>query len=293
MILNISGRTDIVAFYTNWLMNRFNEGYVDVRNPFYPRSVSRIFFNDVEAIVFCTKNPKPILPYLDKINIPSIFQVTCTPYTSDIELAVGDKKEIIDSMIELSRRLGKENVVLRYDPILINDKYTVDYHERAFERLCSLLEGYVGQVIVSFVDEYKNVNRHMGKLKIKQLSEEDYIDIGKRLVKITNKYGMSIQTCYEKNDLSSVGFIQSACCTKELAYRLTGRSNFPKWKARDCGCVEMVDIGAYNTCGHYCRYCYANYDEKNVTLNRKNHDEKSSLLIGYLDENDVIKVRKK
>ncbi|MEG0393361.1 DUF1848 family protein [Anaerorhabdus sp.] len=244
-------------------------------------------------MVFCTKNPKPILPYLDKINIPSIFQVTCTPYTSDIELAVGDKKEIIDSMIELSRRLGKENVVLRYDPILINDKYTVDYHERAFERLCSLLEGYVGQVIVSFVDEYKNVNRHMGKLKIKQLSEEDYINIGKRLVKITNKYGMSIQTCYEKNDLSSLGFIQSACCTKELAYRLTGRSNFPKWKARDCGCVEMVDIGAYNTCGHYCRYCYANYDEKNVALNRKKHDEKSSLLIGYLDENDVIKVRKK
>ncbi|MEG0177640.1 DUF1848 domain-containing protein [Anaerorhabdus sp.] len=293
MILNISGRTDIVAFYTEWLMNRINEGYVDVRNPFYPKSVSRINFCDVEAIVFCTKNPKPIIKYLNQIKIPCIFQVTCTPYDKDIELCVEDKKEIVKSIIELSRLIGKENVILRYDPILINDKYTIDYHERAFERLCSLLAGSVEQVIVSFVDEYKNVNRHMRELRIKKLSEKEYLDIGVRLVSITNKYGMTIQTCYEKNDLTSVGFIQSACCTKELAYRLTGRSNFGKWKARDCGCIEMVDIGTYNSCRHYCKYCYANYDEKSVDVNSRDHDVKSSLLIGNLDENDVIKVRKK
>ena len=85
MILNVSGRTDIVAFYSKWFMNRYNEGYVDVRNPFYPKLVSRIYFDDVDMIVFCTKNPIPILNYLDKINKPIIFQVTLTPYGKDIE----------------------------------------------------------------------------------------------------------------------------------------------------------------------------------------------------------------
>lgn len=293
MILNISGRTDVLAFYVDWLMNRLEEGFVDVRNPFYPKSVSRINFCDVEAIIFCTKNPNPILKYLDRIKIPFVFQITCTPYGSDIELGIKDKKEIVESIVELSKRIGKEKVYLRYDPILINKKYTMEYHEKAFERLCTLLNGYVEHVIVSFVDEYKNVNRHKGKLDMKELTDEDFLELGKRLVSIASKYQMTMQTCYEKNDLTSVGFIQSACLTKELAYSLTGRSNFGKWKARDCGCVEMVDIGAYNTCGHYCRYCYANYDEKSVAINRKKHDVNSSLLIGYLEQDDIIKVRKK
>lgn len=88
MILNVSGRTDIVAFYTPWFMNRYHEGFVDVRNPFYPKLVSRIYFSDVDAIMFCTKNPIPILPYLEKIDKPKIFHITLTPYLKDIETPV-------------------------------------------------------------------------------------------------------------------------------------------------------------------------------------------------------------
>ena len=95
MILNISGRTDIVAFYTPWFINRYKEGFVDVRNPIYPKLVSRIFFNDVDLIVFCTKNPHQILPYLKEIKEPILFHVTLTPYKQEIEPNVINKKQII------------------------------------------------------------------------------------------------------------------------------------------------------------------------------------------------------
>ena len=94
MILNVSGRTDVVAFYTPWFMNRYKAGFVDVRNPIYPKLVSRIYFDDVDCIVFCTKNPHPILPFLKEIKQPILFQVTLTPYKSDIEPNIFDKKEI-------------------------------------------------------------------------------------------------------------------------------------------------------------------------------------------------------
>lgn len=66
MILNVSGRTDIVAFYSEWFMNRYKEGFVDVRNPYNSKLVSRIRFENVDAILFCTKNPIPILKYIKK-----------------------------------------------------------------------------------------------------------------------------------------------------------------------------------------------------------------------------------
>ena len=292
MILNVSGRTDIVAFYSKWFMNRYKEGYVDVRNPFYPKLVSRIYFDDVDLIVFCTKNPLPILSDLEKIKKPIIFHVTLTPYGKDIEPNVIPKVRIIKAIKRLSKIVGVNNLYVRYDPILINEKYSINFHIRAFKSLCEKLNGYVKHIIISFVDDYKNVRNNMNVLKLQKIDNEVLKVIGENFSKIALENGMSVQMCYEKNDLTSYGFISSPCISNELAYSLTGKK-FPKWKARDCGCVEMVDIGVYNTCKHFCKYCYANYDEKKVIENVKNHDDNSSLLIGYLEENDEIKVRKK
>ena len=292
MILNVSGRTDIVAFYSKWFMNRYKEGYVDVRNPFYPKLVSRIYFDDVDLIVFCTKNPLPILSDLEKIKKPIIFHVTLTPYGKDIESNVIPKVRIIKAIKRLSKIVGVNNLYVRYDPILINEKYSINFHIRAFKSLCEKLNGYVKHIIISFVDDYKNVRNNMNVLKFQKIDNEVLKVIGENFSKIALENEMSVQTCYEKNDLTSYGFISSPCISNELAYSLTGKK-FPKWKARDCGCVEMVDIGVYNTCKHFCKYCYANYDEKKVIENVKNHDDNSSLLIGYLEENDEIKVRKK
>lgn len=291
MILNVSGRTDVVAFYSKWFMKRYKEGFVDVRNPFYPKLVSRIYFDDVEMIVFCTKNPIPILKYLDKIDKKIVFHVTLTPYGKDVEPNVIPKGRIIKTIKKLSSIIDKDNVYVRYDPILINDKYTVDYHIKAFESLCTKLNGYVKHIIVSFVDDYKNVRNNSNLLKLIKIKEEDLENIGRKFSEIASLNGMSVQTCYEENDLSQYGFISSPCLSKDLAFRLTGKK-YPKWKARNCGCVEMVDVGDYNTCPHLCRYCYANYDEKRVFGNVEKHDDNSSLLIGYLKDDDVIKVRK-
>ena len=291
MILNVSGRTDIVAFYSKWFMNRYKEGYVDVRNPFYPKFVSRIYFDDVDLIVFCTKNPLPILSFLDKIDKPIIFHVTLTPYGKDIEPNVMPKGKIIEAIKRLSKIVGVDNVYVRYDPILINDKYDVNFHIKAFESLCIKLNGYIKHIIVSFVDDYKNVRNNMYVLKLKKIDASIYKIIGQNFSRIARENGMTVQTCFEKNDLSCYGFISSPCVSRELALSLTGKK-FSKWKARDCGCAEMVDIGFYNTCSHFCKYCYANYDEKKVNANIKNHDDASSLLVGYLNDDDEIKIRR-
>ena len=290
MILFVSGRTDIVAFYSSWFMKRYNEGFVDVRNPFNPKLVSRINFSDVDAIVFCTKNPLPIIDDLKTIDKPIIFHVTLTPYKKDIEPNVPDKELIIDAIKTLSEIVGIDNLYIRYDPIFINEQYTIEYHKKAFAKMTKLLDGYVKHIIVSFIDDYKNVRNNMSVLKIKDLSNHDYEEIGKSFSEISKEHGMTVQTCFEDRNLVEYGFIQGECMSKELAFKLTGK-NFPKWKARDCNCVEMVDIGVYNSCKHFCKYCYANYNEQLVNKNRSEHDPNSSLLVGHLNEDDVIKRR--
>ena len=139
MILNISGRCDIVAFYTEWFLNRLKEGYIDVRNPFNPKLVSRINLEDVDLFYFCTKNPKPILDHLKEIDKKVYFHVTLTPYKKDIEPGVPEKRDIIESIKKLSTIIEKENLVVRYDPILISEEYSVEYHKKAFEKVSKLL----------------------------------------------------------------------------------------------------------------------------------------------------------
>ena len=120
MILNVSGRTDVVAFYSEWFWNRYQEGFLDVRNPFHAKLVSRIYFSNVDLILFCTKNSQPILKYLDKFDKPILFHVTLTPYKKDIEPNVPPKGEVIENIKKISDILGKENGYVRYDPISLD-----------------------------------------------------------------------------------------------------------------------------------------------------------------------------
>ena len=293
MILNVSGRCDIVAFYTKWFMNRYHKGFLDVRNPFYPKMVSRINFSNVDAILFCTKNPLPIIPYLKEIDKPIIFHITITPYQNDIELNVIDKKKVIDGIKEISNIIGMDNIAIRYDPVFLSDKYNLEYHKKAFSRLCSLLNGHVKRIIISFLDECKNVQKNKGVLKYHAFTTSDYQELGTSFSKIAKDNDMTVQTCFEDNDLVQYGFIKEDCLSHQFAYQLTGKT-YPNWKARKgnkCHCVEMVDIGEYNSCKHFCKYCYANFDEDKVLKNFKNHNLNSSLLIGELESDDIIKER--
>lgn len=294
MILNVSGRTDIVAFYTEWFINRIKEGYVDVRNPFNPKMISRINFDNVDAILFCTKNPIPILKYIKEINKPILFHVTLTPYKKDIEPNVPDKKEVIEAIKELSKILGKENVVVRYDPVFISDKYNLNYHIKAFEKVCSLLDGYIEKILISFIDDSKNVRKNKKELNYKEFTEEDYKTIGEQFSKSATNHNLKVHTCFEDRNLVEYGFIKDECLSHTFAFKLTGKVFKEEWKARKgnkCHCVQMTDIGVYNSCNHMCKYCYANFDEKQVKNNMKNHDKNSSLLIGHIEKDDIIKER--
>lgn len=295
MILNVSARTDIVAFYSDWFINRYKEGFVDVRNPFNPKLVSRIYFDDVDLILFCTKNPIPILSKIKLIDKPILFHVTITPYKKDIEPNVPSKSEIIEAVKKLSSIVGKDNLYIRYDPIFISKKYSVNYHLKAFDKLCHLLNGYVNKIIVSFIDNYKNVRKNESILGFKEFNENDYKLIGEGFSKSAKANNMTVQTCFEDRNLTEYGFIKGECLSKELAFKLTNKV-YKKWTARKegkCECAQMVDIGVYNSCKHFCKYCYANFDEKVVINNFNTHDSNSSLLVGHLEKDDNIKFRKK
>lgn len=291
MILMVSGRTDIVAFYTKWFMKRYKEGFVDVRNPFNSKLVSRINFDNVDLIMFCTKNPKPIIPYLKEIKKPILFHITLTPYKEDIEPNVKAKGNIIEDIKKVSKILGKENVVVRYDPILINDRYTLEYHKKAFSNMCKSLNGYIEKIIISFIDNYKNVRKNIDVLNYKELTKEDYKEIGVSFSAAAKLNNMTVQTCFEEENLVEYGFIKGECLSAFMFYKKTGKVFTKKWKARKCNCLEMVDIGVYNTCLHMCKYCYANYNEVSVKKNILKHDPNSSLLIGKLEYDDIIKER--
>ncbi len=159
--------------------------------------------------------------------------------------------------------------------------------------MVSLLDGYVKKIIVSFIDDYKNVRNNMNVLRVKKFSNRDLASIGKSFSQSASLHGMTVQTCFEDVDLVEYGFIKGECISHEMAYKLTGKTykNWTARKERKCNCVQMVDIGMYNSCRHLCKYCYANYDEKNVWQNYKLHDVNSSLLVGQIEKDDIVKRR--
>ncbi len=295
MILMVSGRTDIIKFYTPWFIKRLEEGFIDVRNPINLKLVSRIFLKDVNLIVFCTKDPRPIVPFLKNIKIPFLFQVTLTAYQNDIEINVRDKSSIIASIKEISKIIGKENLFLRYDPILLNDKYDVNYHIKAFRRINELLNGYVYRYIISFIDIYKNVIFHKNELKLKEISKANMKEICEVFSMIAKDYNSEVSACAESDELLNYGLIKGNCISLKDAYRLTGSLDFKKQNIRksvNCSCLKTVDIGVYNSCLNKCLYCYANFKEEDINNNYLKHDINSSMLIGHLNNDDIIKIRK-
>lgn len=296
MILLASGRCDIPAFYSEWFFHRLKEGFLDVRNPYNPHQISRIYLNkrNVDGIAFCTKNPIPMLPRLDEIHLPYLFHITLTPYQKDMEPGISNKSQIIEAVKELSKRIGKERVFLRYDPILINSIYTVEYHMRAFTRLCEILHPYISGIIISFVDDYKNLRKHEQELKMIPMEASLMRKIAEHLGPIAKQYQISVQTCAEQIDLREYGISNTPCFERHQLSKLFHKT-IPDTSRNgvraNCACLPTVDIGDYNCCSHHCKYCYANYDETKIHERMQSHDPLSTVLIGKITKEDTIVVR--
>lgn len=292
MIINTGQRTDIPAFYADWLAGRLREGFVCVRNPYNPNQVSRYRLDPsvVDVIGFCTKNPAPMFPYMDLLkDYGQYWFVTITSYGRDIEPNVPDKHRLLSDFRKLSETVGVNSIGWRYDPILIYGKYTAEYHLRAFETIASALDGYTRTAVISFIDLYPKVRGNFPEAR--EVSKEDRLFLGREMVRIASEHGMTVKPCAEGDELSVYGADCSGCMKISDYEAAIGKSLIvPKLKGAraECACYLSCDIGAYNTCRHLCRYCYANAEARAVMANSSNHDPTSPFLIGNYREGDVI-----
>lgn len=292
MIINTGQRTDIPAFYSEWFANRLRAGFVCVRNPYDPQQVSRYRLDPsvVDVIGFCTKNPAPMFPHMPLL-LPygQYWFVTLTPYGRDIEPNVPDKHRLLDDFKRLSDLVGIHSIGWRYDPILLSERYTVDYHLRAFEKMARALEGCTRTVVISFIDLYPKVRRNFPEAR--EVPKAQRLALGRAIVEMAGARGMTVKPCAEGDALAAYGADCGGCMRISDYERAIGkRLNAPKRKGAraECACYLACDIGAYNTCRHLCRYCYANAEPGVVLAQSRLHDPESPFLIGNYMEGDRI-----
>ena len=295
MIVSVSRRTDIPAFYSDWFYNRLTDGYVDVINPFNAKQANRISLKkeDVECFVFWTKNPKRFMERLNELDgYNYYFQFTLNSYGKDIEPNVPCKSdELIEIFIKLSKKIGKEKLIWRYDPIILTDKYTIGYHIKYFEKLVERLHEYTEKCVISFLDLYKKSERNLRGINLTELTEDVMDTISREFSNICKKYGLVLATCCEAIDLEKYDIKHNKCIDDELIENITGNKvlNNKRDKQRThCGCIKCSDIGAYNTCMHGCLYCYASYNQRVIESNYKKHNVNSSILIGEISKDIKI-----
>lgn len=297
MIISASRRTDIPAFYSEWFYNRIKEGYLLVRNPINIHQVSRVSLDPslVDCIVFWTKNPKPMLDRISELNNYSFyFQYTLNAYDISIEPEVPKKKTIIETFKELSDMIGRERVIWRYDPIILTERFNLDYHIKWFGYIAEELHNYTNKCVFSFVDSYKKTERNMKDMNTISISKNEMEDIANSLSRIASKYDLKLETCSEEIDLDSLGIKHGKCIDDMLISSIIGNKisiDKDPNQREVCGCVKSIDIGAYNTCKHGCLYCYANYSQKIVKRNIMRYDKESPLLCDVIGEKDEIKER--
>ena len=329
IIISASRSTDIPAFYAKWFFNRLAIGYCVWYNPFNQQPMY-ISFERCRAIVFWTKDPKPILPYLhelDERDIHYYFQVTLNDYVrEEFEPNVASIESRIGTFKELSNMIGKERVIWLFDPLIVTKEITPRELLTRIWNIGNKLKGYTDKLVFSFVDvkAYRKVQNNLVKetgfftkedVESAELNEIQRKEVIEGLVKIREAWkaegwNLTIATCAEEVDLEKYGIEHNRCIDGELMKRIFSEDedfvyylHTPKWPERDmfgqlpplpvkkknikdtgqrkvCGCMVSKDIGMYNTCRHFCVYCYANTSKESVMKNATKHNDESESIIG-------------
>lgn len=287
-IISVSRRTDIPACYSDWFFNRIKQGAVQVKKNVGSKATKKVSLapEDVRCFVFWTKNPGPMLDRLDELKkYQFYFHFTLTPYDQTIESFLPSKKKLLETFIQLSKKIGKEKVIWRYDPILFNEKIDIGYHKKHFSSLAESLYGYTDKCILSFIDSYQISAKNKAHLKLKKITEDAMRDLGKKFQSIGKKSGIKIETCAEKIDLTQFDITPAKCIDPRLIGTISGENlsiaKDPSQR-KACGCVKSIDIGTDNTCTHGCLFCYATKDQEQARFNYRQHDKQSPLLIGKI-----------
>jgi hypothetical protein len=267
MVVSASRRCDIPAFAGDWFIEQLRRGEVGVVNPFRPGPGRRVSLKreDVDAIVFWSRDPRPFLGHLPEIErggYPFFFLITLTGYPRSLEPATPAVAEAVLFFRELAARIGRRRVIWRYDPVLFTPALGVDFHVENFSKLAVLLAPFVFRVIVSFFDPYAKALRRLRKTGIDARNAPgtptQQRDLLARFAAVTYRSGLEIQSCAEAAVAASVP--PGKCVDEELLNELFGLNlAYRKDPAqrKQCLCQQSVDIGSYGTCRHGCLYCYA------------------------------------
>ncbi len=330
VIISASRSTDIPAFYAKWFFNRLAKGYCVWYNPFNAQQKMYISFKNCKVVVFWTKNPEPIIPYLselDKRGIHYYFQVTLNDYMQEgFEPNVPPVAKRIETFKKLSQQIGKEKVIWRFDPLIVTSQLTPHMLLTKIWHIGNELKGYTDKLVFSFVDvkAYRKVQSNLVKetpffnkenVAQAEMTDAQRTEIVEGLVKLRDiwkldGWDLQLATCAEELDLKKYSIEQNRCIDgelmkrifaedKELVYYLhTGRlpehdmfGEIPpipektknlkdKGQRKVCGCMISKDIGMYNTCRHFCVYCYANTSKEVVLKNMDKHNDESESIIG-------------
>lgn len=293
MIISASRRTDIPAFYSDWFINRMRAGFLLTRNPFNTNQIKRVSLKpeDVEVIVFWTRNPLKLMPFLPEMDAQGYryyFQYTITGYPREVEKSVPKPHRAIETFIDLSRQIGQNKVVWRYDPILLSNLLTVEEHKRLFSKIAGMLAGHTNRVVISFADFYKKTEKNLKQVDglicsdITQ-KQEQLFELSAYMANVAAVHDMDIKSCAEAVDIASAGVLHGKCIDDALIKDVFGLSLDRKkdsGQREECGCIKSIDIGVYNTCLHGCSYCYATFSHDTVIKNQRKHDPSSPFLLG-------------
>ncbi|HOB12542.1 MAG TPA: DUF1848 domain-containing protein [Syntrophomonadaceae bacterium] len=296
MIISASRRTDIPAFYSEWFMNRIRAGYCTTINPFNRKQVAYVSLKpeDVDVIVFWTKNPEPLIKHLEELDDRGFryyFQYTLTGYPQALEPQVPELKKGISTFKKLADRIGPEKVIWRYDPIVISNITDTNYHKKQIDHIARELEGFTHRLVISIVDEYRKTKINFDQQERRsinierQISEDQVRDIIEFAVDRTKRSKMEAFSCAEILNLKPFGLMPGKCIDDHYIKRVFGidvTSEKDKSQRSECGCVHSKDIGAYDTCLHGCLYCYAGTLSA-AKKNQTNHFPDSPSIIGRLD----------
>jgi DNA repair photolyase len=299
VIISASRATDIPAFYGEWLMNRLKSGYAKKINPF-SGNAEYISFTDTRIIVFWTKNPEPFmkyLPVLDKMNLNYYFLYTLNDYEKEgLEPDVPAIKKRAGTFIALSRMIGREKVIWRFDPLIIGSGVDTTRMTEKLKDLGDKIFPYTRKLIFSFaeIESYKKVKRNLAGFDpgFREPLPEEKQELAGAIGEVAKAWGITAASCALNADLSGYGIIHNACIDAELMRKIfpgdarlmdflsKGANLKDKGQRTECRCAVSRDIGAYGTCPHGCVYCYANASHARAGLYHKTvHDEKKQSLI--------------
>jgi hypothetical protein len=307
VIISASRSTDLPAFFSDWFINRVRAGYMKWTNPFNANQVQYISFAKTRLFVFWSKNPKPLiryLPELDNAGFNYYFQFTINDYEKEnLEPNVPPLQTRIETFKKLSDQLGKERVIWRYDPLVLSDSLSVDVLIDRITGVAEQLSGFTEKLVISFADieTYRKVQNNLSKVIVyKDLTPESMRGFAEKLAAANRQWGVKIATCAEDISLNEYGIEHNRCIDDELMVRVfnkdTALMNFlgyepslfddaswsyfkDKGQRKICGCMVSKDIGMYNTCSHFCAYCYANASKVAVQNNlQKHHPDAESLV---------------